>query len=288
MDIIEFLANNGQTFHHPDDRDGLPCQNQDMLTSLQQLAEITLQEDYPSRDYRLALSFPLMPAYVQNKAENFDELISVYQYYATFYMYPKTHQRIGANLKLVNLPLLEKFPNLVAYYIEYERGPIDVEPWVPRYLEFSTREFFEHIQNQLLPQASPEFILTDPVLEQLSLLVPALKTEGLLSLFYIKEAQASSYGRRLYDSTNGSIIQTGKYNTKLEPAKILSRKKREYFIITHDYYDFTITKMNCSRREMLRYVAEHDFEQDMYWIVPTNFDYILAISTDGEMYLKLS
>ena len=288
MGIIEFLANNGQTFHHPDDRDGLPCQNQDMLTSLQQLAEITLQEDYPSRDYRLALSFPLMPAYVQNKAENFDELISVYQYYATFYMYPKTHQRIGANLKLVNLPLLEKFPNLVAYYIEYERGPIDVEPWVPRYLEFSTREFFEHIQNQLLPQASPEFILTDPVLEQLSLLVPALKTEGLLSLFYIKEAQASSYGRRLYDSTNGSIIQTGKYNTKLEPAKILSRKKREYFIITHDYYDFTITKMNCSRREMLRYVAEHDFEQDMYWIVPTDFEYVLAISSIGDMYLKLS
>lgn len=228
MDIIEFLANNGQTFHHPDDRDGLPCHNQDMLTSLQQLAEITLQDDYPRRDYRLALSFQLMPSYVQDKTENFNELISVYQYYATFYMYPKTHQRIGANLKLVNLPLLEKFPNLVAYYIEYERGPIDVEPWVPRYLEFSTLEFFEHIQNQLLPQASPEFILADPILEQLSSLVPLLETEGLLSLFYMEEAQAASYGRRLYNSTNGSIIQTGKYNTKLEPAKILSRRERVF------------------------------------------------------------
>jgi len=287
MNIKDFLNNDLQTFSHADDRDSLPCHRQKMSTSLKQLEDITTSKEYANKEYRLVFSIPLMPSHYHGQLKGVDDLLYVNQFQSTFYMYPKTHQMRGSNIQSLELPFLSKFPNLVAYYVEDAKGPL--EQFFPRWIKFSTCEDFSQVWNDTIisPRSRKNYFnIPETLLSKLSTTIPLFSKEGLLSLFYDLAAKPITYNRNVYNTNTGKLVYNGEYNARYEPEKVLAKEETSYFILSYQNDVVVSTSIRGSKAQILQYINTIP-SLDIFWIVPESLDYVLAIYREGDMYLDL-
>lgn len=229
----------------------------------------------------------MIPAHYHGQLKGVDDLLYVDQFQSTFYMYPKTHQMQGINVRPLRLPFLSKFPNLVAYYLEDKKGPL--EQFFPRWIKFSTHEDFAQVWNN--PVISPSakiscYNIPEVLLSKLDTAIPLFSTEGLLALFYDLNAKPITYNRAIYDAHTGKLAYSGKYNGRYEPEKVLSKKDTNYFILSYQNDAIVSSPISGSKSQMLQYISTAS-SSEIFWIVPESLDYVLAIYGEGDMYLDL-